>query len=138
MTAGIASLCSLSREKSAEVIFEDENTLALLDIFPSAPGHTLIIPKKHYVNITQLSSEELKCLFSSVSKLVTILGRVFDTVSFTIGINQGEISGVPHLHVHIIPRFAGDGGGIVQGVVNNKPKESLKEIGEKIRKEIYE
>ena len=54
---------------------------------------------------------------------------------FTLGINQGKVSGqeVDHLHVHIAPRFLGDGGGSFQKVVNNKPKESIKEIAEKLK-----
>ena len=53
---------------------------------------------------------------------------------FTIGINHGRAAGqeVDHLHVHILPRFSSDGGRAIQGLINNPPKESLKEMAEKL------
>jgi len=54
---------------------------------------------------------------------------------FTYGINQGRAAGqeVDHLHIHVLPRYEGDGGGPIQAVVNNLPKEGLAEIAKKIR-----
>lgn len=125
----------ISREIPAEIVFEDENSLAFLDIFPRAPGHTVVIPKEHCANIIESSSAQTSTLFLTVKRITGILQSTFSPDGFTIGINHGEAAGqtVPHLHVHVMPRFAGDKGSNLHGVVNNAPKEDLKTIGARMR-----
>jgi histidine triad (HIT) family protein len=69
-----------------------------------------------------------------VKKVAEMLSSKLKCDGLTIGINQGRASGqeVDHLHVHLMPRWHGDGGSAIQSVVNNKPKESLEEIRRKI------
>lgn len=114
----------VTKAEPANIIYEDERIIAFFDKFPAALGHTLVIPKAHKKSIDQLSESELLALFTTVQRMVRQLGRKFNTNMLTIGINHGEISGIPHFHVHIIPRFPNDGGGIIQSVVYNKAKKS--------------
>lgn len=88
------------------------NWYAFLDIYPRREGHTLVIPHKQVVNLQDLSSEELRDLFTGVKIVQKKLSAVFDTTDFTICIHDGPLAGqeVPHVHVHVIPRTMGDGG----------------------------
>ena len=92
-------------------IYEDEETLAFLDIADDAIGHTLVIPKKHYENILDIDNEALSKLMLVVKK---ISNHYVDNCGFT-GVNVMNASGVDaqqsvfHLHFHIFPRKAGDG-----------------------------
>ena len=122
----------IKKEIPSYKIFEDEDTIVFLDIYPSAPGHTMVSLKKHGLTILDYSQDELGKLWATVQKADKALIKSFNTKLITIGVNQFEEGGVPHLHVHLIPRWKGDGGGIIQTVVKNPPKESLEKIKEKI------
>ena len=129
--------CKIARhEILAEIVAEDAHTLAFLDIHPQAPGHTVVIPKFHAPALADLPPAEVGPLFLTVQALADLLISALKSDGLTIGINQGLVSGqtVPHLHIHLFPRFLGDGGKSVHSVVNNPPQEDLKSIAEKIRK----
>lgn len=128
----------VSGEIPAERIYEDDHALAFLDIHPRAPGHTMVIPKVHAPNILELPQTEVPGLFLAVQKLAGAVQSGLGAPGLTIGINQGRVSGqeVDHLHVHLLPRFADDGGGAIQSVVNNPSAESLPEISQKIKNHI--
>jgi histidine triad (HIT) family protein len=128
--------CKISaKEISAEVIHEDEQVFGFLDQQPISLGHTLVVPKSHAENIIDLPPEIIAPLFSSVKKLTERIKKALNPNGFTIGINHGRNAGqaVDHLHVHIVPRFAGDKGGSIHTVVTNPPKESVKVTADKIR-----
>lgn len=122
------------KEIPAALVYEDERTVAFLDIAPRAAGHTLVISRAHAPTLGSLPQNEIEPLFSAVQKVANRIEQVLHPEGLTIGINQGEASGqvVPHLHVHILPRFKDDGGGAIQSVVNRPPPESISEIAEKI------
>ncbi len=126
----------VGKEIPVNVVFENEAVLAFLDLNPRAEGHTLVIPKSHFKNLLDLPSTEVGGFFEGVKKVQEILDKVFKPDGFTIGINQNQAAGqeVDHIHVHLIPRFLGDGGGSVQGVVDSPSKGSLEEVKEKIKK----
>jgi len=115
-------------------VYEDDDTISFLELFPSAPGHAMVILKKHGNNILEYSQDELGKLMGGVQKVAAKIEKALAPDSITIGINHKERRGVPHLHVHLIPRWENDKGGIIQSVVTNKPKESREVIAEKIRK----
>ena len=119
-------------------IYEDERTIAFLDINPSAPGHTLIVPKAHVTRVEDLSEEDAQALFNTLHRLVGGIQDAMEAPSSTIGINNGQESGqeVPHVHIHVIPRTRGDQGRIIQGLVQalNRPSaEEMLRIAERIR-----
>ncbi len=125
-----------NKEIKTEPIYEDEKTMALLDIHPRAPGHTMIIPKKHCEGILDLPKNFQAPMMEAIQKVTQLLKKALNPDAFTIGINEGREAGqvIPHLHIHIIPRYKGDGGGSVHTVVNKPPKESLDKIKNQISK----
>ncbi len=129
--------CNIASKKIPTLIlYEDEETMAFLDIHPLAPGHTVVIPKSHAENILELDENSVAPLFLTVRKMVGALKQSLAPEGFTIGINHGRTAGIDHLHIHIMPRWLDDGGGSIHSVVNNPPKESLDSIKVKILKEI--
>jgi histidine triad (HIT) family protein len=132
--------CRIIRnEIPAHKVYEDESALAFLDIHPSAPGHTLIIPKAHVPRIEDMKEEDADALFKALYKLVGRIQAAVDAPSSTIGVNNGSESGqeIPHVHIHVIPRFRGDRGGIIQGLARSGRrlnKAEMLQIAEKIKK----
>lgn len=94
-------------------IFETENWIAISDGYPVSLGHSLIIPKKHISSIFDLNDNDLIIeLFSIINSVKIILCDKYKPKAFNIGINDGKFAGqtIPHLHIHIIPRYENDGG----------------------------
>ncbi|MBI4094269.1 MAG: HIT family protein, partial [Candidatus Liptonbacteria bacterium] len=125
-----------AKEIAAETVYEDDRVLAFLDAHPHVPGHLLVIPKRHAADLAELPDEDVAPFFSAVKKLSKTLAAALRADGMTIGINQGAAGGqaVPHLHLHLMPRFADDGGGSVHTVVVNPPQESLGAIAARIRR----
>ena len=113
----------LVKEIPSYTLYEDDDTKSFLDIFGATDGHTMVILKKHGVTIHDYTPQELGKLWASVQKVSTAIEKTFHTSILSIGINHGEPLGVKHLHVHIMPRFDGDGGGIIQSLPG-KPLEN--------------
>ena len=135
MTKTNCLFCKIAaKEIPSQVVYEDDHVLAFLDIMPRAPGHTIVIPKFHAPNLLELPDVEVAPLFAAVKKVAELVSRKLGADGITIGINQGRASGqeVDHLHVHVVPRSHGDGGGAIQSVVHNIPKESVEEIYKKL------
>ena len=129
--------CSIvSGEIPAYKLYEDEETLAFLEIDPSSAGHTLIISKEHIEDFMDLDDKLMLPVMRSVQKVAKMIEKALGADNFTIGVNSGKIVGrhVEHMHVHIIPRFPDDGGHYIQGVVHKLSKETLEELREKIIK----
>ena len=99
----------LRKELPAHVIYEDDNTLALMDIMPRAPGHCLVIPKAPARNILDISEESLAAVTSTVRKLSHAVVKAFRADGITIHQFNEDAGGqvVFHLHFHIIPRHSG-------------------------------
>jgi histidine triad (HIT) family protein len=128
----------VSGEISSYKIYEDERTISFLDINPSTPGHSLIIPKVHVTRLEDLCEEDANALFKTLHRLVGCIQDAMEVPSSTIGINNGPESGqeVPHVHIHVIPRTRGDRGRIIQGLVRslNRPRDNeMLRIAERIR-----
>ena len=129
--------CSIvAGETSAHKLYEDDKTLAFLEINPSASGHAMVVPKKHLEDFMDLNGELMVSVMSTVQKVAKMIEKALGADNFTIGVNSGKIVGrhVEHMHVHIIPRFSDDGGHYIQGVVSMPSEETLEEIREKIIK----
>lgn len=118
----------------SEKVYEDENNVAILDINPSSPGHTLVFPKKHAVHLSGLDDIELSDLFFAVDEVIAILEDSLEPDGFNVGWNHGQIAGqaVPHIHVHVIPRYEGDKGAPIQAIVQNESEIDVKAISQKI------
>ena len=90
------------------IIFEDEKHVAILDKYPIDTGHSLIIPKKPYEKITDMPKDEVAELFSLVPQIANAILKATGAVAFSIAQNNGKEAKqiVPHVHIHIIPRYA--------------------------------
>jgi histidine triad (HIT) family protein len=120
-------------------VAEDASHFAFLDINPSSPGHTIVIPKKHYSKLDEMPKNEAEAIFGFISELSKSVMAAMETQNCNIGINVGKLAGqeVPHVHFHLIPRYEGDGGTALQGIVRLAvKKEELPIIGEKIKSAI--
>jgi histidine triad (HIT) family protein len=100
----------IRREIPADIVYEDADTLAFLDINPVHPGHTLVVPKKATRNILDIDEESWLALMRTVRKLALAVKAATNADGINIDINNEAAAGqiVFHTHVHIIPRFAGD------------------------------
>ncbi len=128
--------CKVVRKEAPSLsIYEDEKTLAFMELFPSAPGHLMVMPKRHGLSILDYERKELGDLLETVKKVSDRLKKVMECDALTIGINHLEKKGVPHLHIHIIPRWENDNGGIIQSIVQKKSNETREKIAEKLRKD---
>ena len=116
-------------------VFEDKETVAFLDIKPHAPGHTVVIPKKHGVTAFDFSEKEFAAIVVAARKTAQLLREKLSPDGFNIGWNQGTAAGqvVSHLHVHIFPRFLGDGGGSMHSIVKNPGNRSVEEIAKLLK-----
>lgn len=92
-------------------VFEDEETLAFLDIGPIVKGHTLVVPKRHYGALTDAPPEVLAAVMRSVQRVARALFNGLGADGVNIFQANGAAAGqvIPHLHVHVIPRFTHDG-----------------------------
>lgn len=106
----------------AKVIMESQNSIAFLDAFPVAKGHTLVIPKKHYEKLQFVSPEDNADLFGLVHKIIPKVDAL--TGSSLVAIHNGKEAGqeVPHVHIHLIPRHQSDSAGAVHSMFANRPK----------------
>ncbi|MCX6796443.1 MAG: HIT family protein [Candidatus Falkowbacteria bacterium] len=91
-------------------VYEDEKTIAFLDIAPTNPGHTLVLPRNHFENMEEIEEGELNALIQSVKKVGRMLKNCLEIEGYNITFNNGTIAGqvVPHIHFHVIPRHEGD------------------------------
>jgi len=127
----------LAGEIPSYTVYEDDATCAFLDIFGATDGHTMVIPKKHGETIHHFSERELGKVWATVKKVAAAIEKTYNTNILSIGINHGEPKGVKHLHVHILPRFEDDGGGIMQSLPG-KPltHKNFVKVAEKIQRNI--
>lgn len=109
----------------SRIIAQNDFVIAFYDGFPVNPGHTLIIPRRHVANYYDLTDQEKTALWSMADYCKSIIDSRFSPDGYNIGINIGAAAGqsVPHVHLHLIPRFTGDtpnprGG--VRGVIPSK------------------
>ena len=94
----------------AAKVYENSNVISFLDIMPANKGHCLVVPKKHYENMLDISDGDLKNLILAAKKITKALSLSIGNGSYNIIMNNGKEAGqlVDHAHIHIIPRFKGD------------------------------
>jgi histidine triad (HIT) family protein len=123
----------INRKIPAEIVYEDSDFIAILDINPVNPGHTLLIPKKPFKNIFDMPEKLLKKVGPLLKKLSKGVMKATGVKGLNIGMNNGEVAGqvVFHVHFHIMPRTKDDNYELWHG----KPyKEGeAKNIADKIR-----
>jgi diadenosine tetraphosphate (Ap4A) HIT family hydrolase len=107
MSENTCPFCTLPANR---IVLENFDGMVIDDGFPISPGHTLIIPRRHMGSFFDLSEAERNSLLSLLEDAKRRLDKEFRPDGYNIGINDGSAAGqtVPHLHIHLIPRFHGD------------------------------
>lgn len=125
----------VSKEIPANIVYEDEHVLSFLDIMPANKGHCLVIPKKHYETLIETPEKELSEMIGAVKKIAKAMSLSVGNGAYNIVMNNGKEAGqvVNHAHIHIIPRFKGDGLRLSWEPGSYKDKET-EEIGSNISK----
>jgi len=94
-------------KKDGYFIYEDENYVAFLDIYPIDTGHSLVMPREHFEKITDMTAEKVGELFSKIPKIAKAVIEATKADAFSVAQNNGRAAKqiVPHVHIHIIPRY---------------------------------
>ena len=106
MNKGCA-FCELPPER---IVFSNQTGMVVRDAYPISEGHTLIIPRRHVGSFFDIDLDERDALLTLLEEAKRRLAREFNPDGFNVGINDGAAAGqtVPHLHIHLIPRYKGD------------------------------
>ena len=101
-----------NKDIEERVLYNDEVNMVLMNIFPYSRGHLEVLPVKHYTDLNDLSSEEVKELFNLVQKSISLIRDVIKPHGINVGINLGKAAGgtIEHLHIHVVPRFKYESG----------------------------
>jgi len=110
-----------------DILVENDFASAIYDAHPVTRGHTLVIPKRHFADAFESTKEEMEALIEIVRRVKQLLDDEYSPDGYNIGFNCGRAAGqsIMHLHIHVIPRYAGDrydptGG--VRGVIPEKQR----------------
>ena len=92
---------------SCYMIYQDDDCIVILDKYPIDIGHSLIITKKPYEKLTDMDVDEVAQLFSKIPKIANAIIKATNADAFSIAQNNGKAAKqiVPHVHIHIIPRY---------------------------------
>lgn len=111
MSKQVAPSCPFCDQNiMSSVFYRQGNTLAIYNIAPVLPGHSLIIPEKHITSLLDLSQQEMLEFFGTAQTALRILMRAFHTDAFDWSVQEKPEAGqtIEHLHLHIVPRLKGD------------------------------
>jgi len=102
--------CPFCNPSPEEIVLAGDLCYARYDKYPVNPGHLLVIPFRHVADFFDATAEEQAALLALVREAKQFLDERFHPDGYNIGVNVGEAAGqtVIHLHVHVIPRYAGD------------------------------
>ncbi len=104
--------CKIVRKEiPAEIVFEDDGVIVFIDIKPVNHGHLLVVPKEHSDDFSSASDEAVQAVALTARHMGKALMEALGAPAFNLGVNNGRAAGqlVDHLHLHVIPRFEGDG-----------------------------
>lgn len=128
--------CDIANKKiNTYTVYENDNIIAFLDYDPINEGHILLIPKKHYLDVDELPKELLTEIMETSQKLVTAIKKVYKPAGYSIMQNGGAFNDVGHYHLHIFPRYIGDGFGWAS---SDKAFDYSQDVADKITKALRE
>ncbi len=124
----------IKKEIPSFIVYEDADVMAFLDINPVNPGHTLILPKKHVDNLLGMDNQAVNVVFQAVRDVSQAVMKSMNAQGFNIEINNYRVAGqlIDHAHIHIVPRFEGDG--LQHWPGKKMPEGQMQQIAGKIRK----
>jgi diadenosine tetraphosphate (Ap4A) HIT family hydrolase len=105
-----AKPCVFCCMPQSSMIDQNKLAFAVWDKFPANDGHALIIPRRHIASFFEASSQELLAMQTLLHSAKALIEQTLRPDTYNIGINDGPLAGqtIPHLHLHLIPRYAGD------------------------------
>lgn len=110
MASAACVFCAIARgETEAHVVFEDEISLAFLDVRPLFPGHSLLVPREHHETLADLPDELIEPYFRNARMLSVAVREAMGAQGSFVAINNVVSQSVPHLHTHVVPRVKKDG-----------------------------
>ena len=112
VTSADCVFCRVVRgELPAHVVVQDERSVAFLDLTPAARGHTLVVPRTHVEHLWDVDADSAAAVMRTAHEVAALLRERLRPDGLTLRQNTGEASGqkVPHLHLHLVPRWHGDG-----------------------------
>lgn len=123
-------------EIPAEIVAREPDVLAFLDVQPLADGHVLVVPRAHVPQVEDLEPAAADALFRTVVRLAGPVREALGAAGTTIGINNGAATGqtIPHVHVHIVPRWENDGAGSIHSIFPRRTHRTLADVGAAIRR----
>lgn len=125
-------------EIPAVKVLDEEQAVAFMDINPVSRGHLLVIPKRHAENIFEISEEDLAAVMKAVRRCARAAKEALKAEGVTVLQLNGKASGqvVPHLHVHIMPRWEGDGLSVSSWEIKAGDMEEIKGTARKIKEHL--
>ena len=103
------AFCRIARgEAGARIVLADARNLAFLDHRPLFPGHVLLIPREHFQTLGDLPGDLLPLLFTNAQLLARAVEEALGAEGSFVAVNNRVSQSVPHLHIHIVPRWSGD------------------------------
>ena len=128
----------IAGEIPAVKVLDDERVLAFMDINPSSRGHMLVVPKKHAENIFEIPESDLAAVTKAVKRCATAVKEALKAEGVTVLQLNGKASDqiVPHLHIHIMPRWEHDGLSISSWEMKPGDMEEIKGIARKVKEHI--
>ncbi|GKU24382.1 HIT family protein [Clostridium folliculivorans] len=112
-------------EIPCNLVYQDELIMCFLDIYPFNEGHVLIIPKTHYLDTDEIPNETLLAMMSLSKKIVKIIKEKYSPDGYSIMQNGGEFNDIGHYHMHVFPRYKGDGFGWTIPDTNHKVSQGI-------------
>jgi len=128
----------IAGEIPAVKVLDDERVLAFMDINPSSRGHMLVVPKKHAENIFEVSESDLAAVTIAVKRCATAVKEALKAEGVTVLQLNGKASDqiVPHIHIHVMPRWENDGLSISSWEMKPGDMEEIKGIARKVKEHI--
>ncbi len=127
----------INKEMHRDMLYEDDDVVAFLDIAPVNQGHLLVIPKTHYENIFDVPEETLQKIILAVKKMAQVLDKISDGINVVSNNKKAAGQVVNHLHFHVIPRLEGDGFRHWPGK-EYESEEEMKKMTEELKKIVSE
>jgi histidine triad (HIT) family protein len=132
--------CDIVQGKSeAAVVFEDDVSIAFLDHRPLLPGHCLLVPKIHVETLPELPAAIIGSLFQAAQLLCRAVERGLAAEGSFVAVNNKISQSVPHVHVHVVPRWKGDGLFSIKLIWKRSPYEdeaARQKVQEQIRRAV--
>jgi histidine triad (HIT) family protein len=127
----------IAGEEEAQLVFEDEHTIAFLDNRPLFAGHSLLVPRDHYETLADLPEDLIGPLFANARRLALAVPKAMRKPGSFVALNNVVSQSVPHLHVHVVPRKPKDGlRGFFWPRTKYESEDQMREVAKRVRRAV--